>query len=412
MRPDVLIDQTDGNLGRTAASEDGTTAMVVSGIAVANQFELGEVLGPFFATEEVEAIGINEAYDTDNEVLAYHHVERFFKAAGKGTKLYLMVVANTVLLSDIVKQDQPYLAKICSEKKDVKIGVATRIPDAAYVPTYEEQLDDDILLARTNAKALVTYEREDPRHRYMQVILEGYDWQGNPSLSLDLRTLDSDRVTIVIGADNDISTKDVGGNTPYLNYAFAGYFAGIRAGLHVGRNAGRVKNGALDIDNAGLSNGALMNTFKDTQENTLNGFGYVFAWGIEQKEGFYINDDHVCTSLESDYAYSPDGRVADKVSRITREVYVEELLDDVEINPATGGLSPAVAKSFQERLEKVCNQRMINKQPKEASAITAYVNEEQNILATSKIETETDIVPLGTSRTITVKQSFSNPFNN
>lgn len=411
-RPDVLIEQTNGNLGRIAPSVDGTAAIVLSGVAVADQFSLGEVIGPFFSPEDAEAIGIDQDYDTTNKVLAYQHIKDFFEGAGNGTKLYAMVVENTVLISDIVKSDQQYLAKICSEKKDVKIGIATRLPDAAYTPAYDGQIEEDILLAVSNAQALVAFERDAPRHRYLQVVIEGRNFQGNAALSKDARTLNSDRVTVVLGADNDVSTKEVAATTPYTNYAFAGLIGGIRAGLTVQRNAGRVKNGALNIDNAGLSNGAKMETFTDTNLETLNGFGYVFAWGIAQKSGWFINDDHVCAPITSDYAYSPNGRVADKTSRITREVYVEELLDDVEVDPSTGGLPVSVTKAFQERLEKVLNRDMVNKNPKEASKITVYVNPEQNVLATDKIEAETKIVPVGTSRTITVKQAFENPFNN
>lgn len=411
-RPDVLIEQTNGNLGRVANTEDGTTAMVVTGVAVADQFALGDILGPFFSVEDARNVGIDAAYDETNSALAYEHIRAFFEGAGNGTKLYVMVVADTVLLSEMVDKDQPYLAKICSTKKDVKAGVATRIPDAAYVPEYDGQVEEDILLAVTKAKALVAFERSAPNHRYMHVYLEGRNWQGNPAMSTDLRSLNSDRVTIVAGADNDVSTKEVAAATPYLKYAFAGFYAGIKAGLPVQRNAGRVRNGALLLVNAGMSNGAKMETFNDSQLTALHNLGYVFAWDIEGKGGWYINDDHVCTEITSDYAYSTNGRVADKVSRITRQVYVEELLDEVEINPETGGLPVSVAKAFQERLEKVLNILMVNTKPKEASAITVYVDPIQNILATDKIEAETNITPVGYPRTIKVTQSFVNPFNN
>jgi len=410
-RPDVIVEQKNGNLGRVLISNYGTGALVVSGVAVADQFALGDVLGPFKSPQDAQDKGIDAAYDTANSVLAFEHIRAFYSTASTGTNLYVMVVANTVLQSALADPNNDYLAKICSVAKDIKIGIITRVPDAGYVPTYDGQLEDDILLAVTKAQELINYEKVAPRHRRMQVVIEGRNYQGNATMIKDVRSLGSDRVTIAIGSDNDVSTRDVGGQTPYLNYAFAGYFAGIRAGLPVSYNAGRVKNGSLLLNNPGLSDGQKIADITESQLELLNDAGVVFAWQVPTKSGWYINDDHVCVEITSDYSYSPNGRVADKVSDITRAVYIDDLLDTVEVDSETGGLSVSVTKSFQERLENVLTREMVNKRPKEASKITVYVNPLQNVLATDKIEAETTIIPLGTARTIKVTQSFENPFN-
>lgn len=411
MRPDVIIEQTEGNLGRVSTSSDGITALVVSGVAVANKFSLGQVL-TLNSIQDAIDLGINEDYDKTNKVLVFQHISDFYKGAGEGNKLYVMVVAQTVLLSEIVQKEGDHAAKMFAEKKDIKICVVTRLPQDGYVPTYQEQFDEDILLAVTKAQELIDFERTAPRHRYKQIIIEGYDFQGNSSLTKEFRSLESGRVSVVCGCDLDVANLEVDGTTPYKKYGFAAYIAGLRAGLAVQRNIGRVKNGRIAIDNVGLSNGEAINTLTETQLGVLNDKGLIFAWEHPTRAGYYINNDHVCIALTSDYAYSPNGRVADKVSRITRAVYIEELLDDIEVDAQSGRLEVSVIKAFQEKLKKELDKNLVNKTPKEASNIEVYVDPNQNILSTDQLNVETDVTPKGYAQVIKVKQSFINPFKN
>ncbi|MFL0089877.1 DUF2586 family protein [Tenacibaculum maritimum] len=411
MRPDVLIEQTDGNLGRISASSDGITAIVVSGVAISNRVELGQIL-TLYSTQDAIDLGINEDYDETNKVLAFQHISDFYKGAGEGNKLYVMVVAQTVLLSEIVNKTSNYAALILREKKDVKICVVTRLPQDGYAPVYDEQFDTDIILTISKAQELIDFERAAPRHRYVQMIIEGYDFQGNPSLTKDFRSLESGRVSVVCGNNLNIATKQIDSSTPYAKYAFAAYIAGLRAGLPVQRNIGRVKNGKIAFDSVGLSDGRSVLEIHETHLDVLNKKGLIFAWEHPNKAGFYINNDHVCISITSDYAYSPNGRVADKVSRITRSVYIEELLDDLEVDAQTGRLEVSVVKAFQEKLKKQLDTKMVNKTLKEASNIEVFMDPNQNIISTDQIDVETDVTPKGYASIIKVKQSFINLYKN
>lgn len=416
LRPDVIVEQTNGNLGRSSATGDSISALIVTGVAVANQFALGDVLGPFKSPEDAEALGIDAAYDQTNKMLAYKHISDFYEAAGKGTDLYVMVVADTVKMSDLVDKTQNYAAKLLSlEKGKVKQIAVARIPDAASyaAPVYDGQFHDDIIAAIPKAQALYDYEFEAPRHRPVQILLEGYDFQGNASLSKNLRDLGGNynRVSVVALADNDVSQTVIGASDkPYEKYAAVGYVLGLVAANPVQRNIGRVKNGKIAITNAGLSNGAAMDTFTETNLNALHENGYIFAWEHSQKAGYFINDDHVCTPIEDDYAYIHRGRPADKVSRLIRVVYLEELLDDIEIDPTSGKLPVSVVKSFESSLETVVNRQMTSQG--ELSGFDAYVNPDQNVLSTDKLEVEANIVPKGMARIIKVTQSYINPLLN
>ena len=94
MKPDVLIEQTDGNLGRVSANVDGITALVVSGVAVVGKFALGQVL-TIFSKQDAIALGIDEDYDQANKTLAFQHISDFYKGAGEGNKLYVICLLYT-----------------------------------------------------------------------------------------------------------------------------------------------------------------------------------------------------------------------------------------------------------------------------------------------------------------------------
>lgn len=97
--PNVTVIESNGNLGLLPANEDGASGIIVTGVA--GSFALGDVLGPFTSLKEVEDIGIDAAYDTTNSVLAHRHISDFFEGAGQGTKLYVMVVASTVTMTQM-----------------------------------------------------------------------------------------------------------------------------------------------------------------------------------------------------------------------------------------------------------------------------------------------------------------------
>lgn len=398
--PRVIIEQTGGNLGRVAPSEDGISAMVVSGPAVVGKFTQGTVLGPFRSVQDAEALGITNAYDTTNKVLAHKHISDFYTGAGNGTELYVMVVAPTVTMEDICDKDMNYLAKMLRDLAGkVRIAIVTRVPDEDYTPSYTDQLDDDIIAAITNLKALRTFEFD--RFRPVSFVVEGRDWQGNASTAKDLRAslgLNANRVMLPIINDADYAQL----LPEYNHYASAGLVGGIAAGKPVNRSIGRVKDGAIAITNAGFSNGAKFETVNDLNRDTLHDKGYVIPVTIVGRAGFFLNGDAVCTPVTDDYNSFARGRVADKASRIARIVFSEDLNDDIPVDPSTGFLPVSVIKNFQESVKTEINAQMVG----EISAVEAVVSPNQNIIATGEILIELDIVPRGLIERIKVLQSF------
>lgn len=408
--PNAVVKLSNGNLGRTAPSEDGISALIASGVAVAGKFALGDIL-VLKSLKDAEALGIDKAYDTANTCLAWNHIKEFYEGAGDGTELRVMIVAKTVTLTQMADPAGNYAKKTLSTgdgKGKTRLLILTRCPDAAYVPVYTDQFEADIWNAGAAAKTL--REQEFALHRPVSIFIEGRNFQGNATTSKNLRDavagLNANRVHIVISQDPDVAA--LGAHA--AKYANVAYAAGVAAGLPVQRSIARVKNGPLKPKKAALSNGALLSTFTDTQLDTLHDYGYIYMRNLDGKAGFYFNDDSAACPITDDYSGLARGRVMDKAARITRAVYLEELNDDIELDENTGRLAPSTIKHYQGEVEREINAQMTSN--KEIVKVTAFVNPDQNVLSTDKIFTELNILPKGYSKNIESTLAYENPLNN
>lgn len=399
--PTAVVKLSNGNLGRLAPSEDGTSGLIVSGVAVAGQFALGDVIGPFTSLIDAEAKGITSVYDTANNTIAWRHIKDFYDYAGDGTELYVMVVAQTVTLANQTLKTNNYLKKLLSTTGgNIKIWGCTFTPDGTYVPAFTGQFESDLASAIANAKALVTEEFD--LFRPTRGILEARNFQGSMTTATDLRDAagpNANSVLVFAGQD-----WDYGQTVAYRNkYAAVGIALGRAARIAVQRNLGRVKDGALLITTAGLSNGAKLSTFTETQQGAFNDIGYVFFREHTGKAGYFFNDDHTAAPITDDYSQFSLGRTMDKAARITRKVYVEEILDDIEIDPVTGKLAPSTIKHYQGTVEKEIRTNMAGN----IVTVGAYCDPAQNVLSTSNIKIKIKIVPKGTSRNIESELGYS-----
>jgi hypothetical protein len=393
--PSININISNNNLGRESATADGTCGLIVSGVAVIGQFALGDVLGPFTALEEIEAIGITAAYDTTNTVLAHRHCLDFFSVAPTGTQLYLMVVAKTITMADICLETNNYAKRLLTTAAGaIRLIAVTRVP--ATVGTIANQFEQDLFDAIGNMQTLLN--NEATAYRPARCIIEGRNFQGNATSAQDLRTLTANRVMVVMCQDNDVATAAAHAN----KYACAGLVLGIASARPVQRNIGRVKDGPVGITKPALSSGALLSSLTSNTLDTLHNKGYVFFRDFVGLAGYYLNDDNMSVALTDDYAQLTLGRVIDKASRIAYSTYVNELLDEVDVD-SNGRLSQPTCKHYQALIETAIQQGMAG----EIVNVSAYVDPNQDIIATSQLNIELNIQPFGINRTINITIGFA-----
>lgn len=411
MAGQVNINLTNGNLGRVAPPADGISGMIVSGVAVSGQFALGDVLGPFVSLAEVEALGINEAYDTTNTCAAWHQVKEFYdfgaKFGGKGQKLYLMVLAKTVTMAQMCSTSNQYAKKVLNtaEGKIRLLGI-TRTPDGAYSPTIADELEQDMWDAIDNLKAL--YTDQFALNRPFDAYIEGRNWDGTVADTLDLRdatdTPDAYMVSVVLGQTKEMNDygQDV---AAALEMASVGAAMGSAAALPVQRNIGRVRNGSVYTEAAYLSNGASISTLTDAQIESMVDKGYIFLRTHLNRSGIYWSGDANAVAITNDYANKHRSRPIHKVVRIAQDVYIEDYLEDIQLNPETGRMAVEVVKSFQERITEAVNTQMTSRG--ELSGMSAFCDPEQDVLTDNQVDVELLPVPKGMVDAVNVTVGYS-----
>lgn len=391
--PNIAIIYGQGGLGATSVSEDNIAGIIVSGVAVAGKFALGEVFS-VFSLSEAEAKGITQAYDTTNVTTAHKNIKDFYSQAGEGAELFVMVVANTVTLTQMADLTNEYAKKILATGQGrIKLLAISRSPDIAYSPTITAGIDPDVITAVTKAQELVV--QEQAYYRPVQILIEGRAFDGNPSTLHDLRAGTQNRVSIVLGND-----------TP-LKQTLIGLALGTLASVSVQVNMGAVKNGELGLTNVYLTNTAHINTFNEGQLGIIYDKGYIFPRKHVGLNGYFWVDDSTCTALTDDYAYISRCRVIDKVYRIVRTTYLTDLLDNILVDEDTGKIPAAILKSFQAKIERSIDTQMTANS--EISGISAFVDPTQDIIATNEIKIRVDITPVGYARKFTITIGFINP---
>ena len=409
-KPEVNVLLGNGQLGKELDSADGAALLVVSAPV---GYVLAETL--FYSLRDAEVAGATEADDVSNAALVYEHIKDFYQEAGDGAPLRVLVVADTTTLANLFTAgnaaNTALLNRLRAENGVVRLVAVGLNPAAAEVAA-ANGITADLLaaipLAQTFANAEFT------AFRPVDILLEGRVFSGTGAAALNLRTLAAKNVAVTIGRDQlRVNALVASGIAVASKFAQVGKVLGRLAAIPVQRSIGRVKDGKLaGITQASLSGGKLVSDLTDGAGGDLallTGKGYIFPLIHPGKDGFFYNDDPNCGAETDDYAFIKDSRVINKAARIARATYLEELLDEVLINPATGFLATIEVARFQNVLKNA-----IEGQMQAAGNIVAcevYVNPQQNVTATSKIVALLKITKLATGREITATVEFTNPFN-
>lgn len=410
--PNVTINKRNGALGRRNPNADGVCGLVTTGVAVvgAGKLVLNTVY-PLRSQRDATAIGVDEAYDSTNKVLVYHHIDRFFKRNPDGT-LYLLVAAQTNKLSDLADLSKQFAKKILAQAQGLIkfIAISHNPATGASAPTLLNGLDSDVFLAVANAQAL--YTEEFSAFRYASFLIEGRSFNGTAAAAKDLRTLNAPNVSVTIAADASISNAD----TLYNGYAAVGDVLGLISKAAVSQNIGEFTasfnlndTGRGLFTTAGLSSNQAISNYADADLNALNDKGYIFPTAIAGLDGFYLNDSHTASALaNNDYAYIENNRTIEKAIFLVRQSLLPKVKSRVRVDPDTGNLQDEDRKALEATGKKALEGMEADGDL--SGGIDCYVDPEQDVLSTSMINVEVSFIPVSIARQITVSIGFLNPF--
>ncbi len=401
--PDVKITKKEG-LGRRAPSDDGICGLVCGGVPIPpaiNNVELA-LLTPvkLKGVSDAEFYGINAMYDTNSNMLVYHHIKRFFKRNPSGT-LWLMLVDSTppTTLTTMVDKDLPIIQKfIQGTNGEVKVIGFVLNPRTSYVAVTTNGIDANVETAVPKAQALANAEFLN--NRPINILLEGRSFTGTAAAVKDMRTLASPAVSVVIAQDLDVANT---GNAIHKKMAAVGDVLGCISAAKVNECIGWVDKFPLQdladntFVNVGLSSNLNINNYTLTDLDTLHDKGYIFARPLTGLPGFYWSSDPSCAAITVDEAYLSNGRTLNKAARLLRTALIGKLNSPIELT-SEGKIKPAVIGSFESAAEAVLRNMQGDG---EISAYEVYIDPDVLFMQTGETVTiNFKIVPVGVARQI------------
>lgn len=386
--PNVKIKRTTGNLGRVKPTTDNVFALVLSGNAVAGKIGLNE---PKSINDLIglTALGITEA----NNPLAFAEVTDFYAKASEGTKVWVMLYSDATLLADICDKNTGIVKNVLLEAGGEIRGIFVnkKLP-AGYTVNRTDGLDQDVWNGVNNLQALCEAMGDDNNPLFG--VLPGIGFSFSESTNLrDLNTMSQEQVSIIIGADDNTGKCAIG------------TLAGWLAALSVHQNIGWVGLGSV-LETAWFMDvtPAADKTIK-SQLDGLHDKRYIFFRKINQKSGFFFNDDPTATSVADDYSSISWNRVINKAHVLCYNALIDHLNEDVEADQLTGGISPTLACDWEGDVEKAINAEM--KKKGQITAVKCTIDPTQSNLTTDQIKATLLIVRKGQAKTIQVDIGYT-----
>ena len=389
--PDVLIKKGRGGLGRQKPTDDGISGLLTQGVAVAGKLALNTNY-ELRSIQAAEALGI---LATGTYATTHYHIGEYFRMS-PGAILIVRVVAQTVPMVDMLDRTLTHAKSmlVAGNGRIKQLGVALN-PAAGYAPSFTSGFDDDVFAAIDKAQALAA--EEFTQHRPVVILLAGHGYAGFANDIVNLRAQDAELVSVVLGTDF-LKQPD----EPAL-----GTLLGTVSASAVHENVGWVGKFNLASDGyflqAGLSDGKALSALVPGDVEALHERGYVLALQHAGVDGNYWNDSHTCTGLDNDYAYIENVRTINKACTITRRALLPSLKGPLPLT-ATGALRPAVVASLEASIKTAIEAGMLR--AGEISDLDVYIDPDQNVQSTSKVEVKLNLISVATGRLLEATVGF------
>lgn len=425
--PYVKINFANGAIGGSAAMDDGCTGLLCIAEAVDETFAL-DTNYLLTSLKDLEDLGIDAESEGANANV-FKCVKEFYDEAPKGTKLYLRGV-DSATVSELVEKEEGYAWPLLEYAHGEIRTLVVKVTDGdGYEPLVDGALDGAVYDAIGAAHELAEAATEELKAPLL-VILEGRHYTGTPAALYDLHEQECNRVAVVIGD-----------TVPESDGAAVGLVAGRLARIPVQRSIARVKDGAVKATamfireaTEGGSGGSLppggggglkeefgkkrsVMYIKDVAAESghpdlIHERGFICPRTFVGKAGYYWSDDTLAAPATDDYCLIPRRRTVDKAARIAYATMLDTVGDEIAVT-ADGKIVPSVCKSIETTVESAIINQMTSKgnlstDPDDPTdtGVQAYVDPDQNIVATSHLDVQLRIRPYGYSKYIEVDLGF------
>lgn len=380
MLPRIKISYMNGQLGTVGESPDGLFAIICVAMAVQDKFVLKK---PYSvrSISDVTALGITET----NNAQLYKHLVDFYNEAENGTEVVVFGIPSNEALTTVLDKNTGSAKELITATNG-----KLRALFVSGTPA-EDGVNTDVI---ATAQALAEWSTND-LYAPIFIVLEGSGYAVGSDLP-DLSEEAFNRVGVVLGD-----------TTPNSINSCLGTLAGRLSQIPVHRNVGRVRDGALyptamylGSKEVGEASGLVAELYDKA---------YITPRKYVGKAGYFFSDDRLACESTDDYANISNRRVIDKAYRVAYDALLEFMLDEIEVNE-DGTMQVGVIKSWQQSVENAINRSMTAagelSSSEGSSGCECYIDEKQNVLATSKVELTIRVRPYAYARYIDVQLGF------
>ncbi|MDT8346660.1 MAG: DUF2586 family protein [Flavobacteriaceae bacterium] len=359
--------------------------------------------------------GITPSLDLNNNLFVHRQISEFFRMAGEGTELWLLMVPSQE--SDFIPASIEKLRR-ASDGRIRQIGIQLK-----YESIIGNDTLDGIRLDTWDALefAVIAAESASVENQPVQILIGSGNSPGNflnPGL-LDIRTgvitqsLGTSKVSLVIGQDYDYYLTRPAN---LREQADIGTFLGVLSSAAINQNIG--DNEAFNLTNSprkawltpGLSDHSKLPSIQQLQ--SLEDKGYIFGMTYTGLGGVRINNDHVMAPviLDADGNINEHSialsRTVDDAIRQLRSVYLPKVKKTYQLN-SEGKLPEGVRVSLESIGDQVFNDM---ERAGEISFGKTTVDPDSDLLVAKVLKIRYRIVPTGTigeiSGTINLKNEI------
>lgn len=393
----VKILRQNGGIPASLPGEDHISGMLfylatlpTAKSGVTDGFSATERIRPVSTIERAEELGITPDNASWEIRLLHYQLSEVFRT-NPGIILYLAIYPKPAGGSYTFAELKTLQRYASGSLRQVGIWLGDKVADASLVTTLQGIAD-----------AL------DSEDMPLSVLLAPKVTSPVASLPTNLAGGGKIRVSILIAQDGEGVAKtlytDTANNAAKASVSALGTFLGILSRAAVHHSIGWVQKYPLGLALPAFGDGTLLRALDKAVVETLDKARYIFAVTYPAISDCYASDSHTLDEPTSDYNAIERVRTMDKAMRGMRKYLTPELGGSIYVDKETGKLQDYTIKHLNGVASRVLEEM---ERSGELSGYIAYIDPDQNVLASSSIEVVIRKVPTGVLRLLRVKDGFT-----
>ena len=428
---DINFEKTNGGMGRTAASEDPISGLIMELPELTEAMLLGEsnraqfektanlYIAKLRYPEQLEDYGFVKQSMLPEDVVdvpsvaeymkraavntVVYHVSEFFRMSPNGT-LYLCVKNDVRGVNE--EEDIPRLQNYANGTIR-KMGVFSKAFNASTAQSTAAELELthkplSILGAMKGIRINFIQDGGEGSFYYEAIIEPIQGITVNYFSSSTQKLKDRRNVSLLISCDLDPELIQSLGQ--YAYYGCVGTCLGAMSKAAVNECIAWVQKFPLSLKEPGFVTGDLLSSVSHNVLSLINENRYIFVLRHVGDDNNYFNDSHTLDLETSDYAYIENVQTIDKACREIRKNLLPYLNSPLLIDANSGKVDPSTVAFLETTAGRALEDM---EKAGELSGYSVTIDPDQNVLSTSELEFVIKQVATGVMRRMRIKIGYT-----